>query len=429
MITSPSRLCRKIFSVALALCPILSLPADNWPQWRGPQGTGVSLEKNLPTRWSATENVRWSTSLPERGNSTPIVWGDRVFITQAIEKENRRTLMCFDRSNGKLLWQNGVTYAEKELTHDTNPQCSASPATGERRVFVSFGSAGLYCYDMDGKELWHRDLGKQTHIWGNAASPIIYKELCILNFGPGERTFLIAVNKTTGKTVWQHDEPGGASGEPKPGQAKPDWIGSWTTPVVAKINGRDELIMSYPGRACAFNPDDGKELWTCAGLNPLVYTSPLISDTIVVALGGYGGSALAVRAGGSGDVTATHRLWQIPKTRQRIGSGVISGDHIYILDDPGVAECIDLKTGKAVWEERLKGPGTKGDNWSSMVLADEKLFAINQSGDSFVLKANPRFEVVSTNSLHETTIASMAVSDSEIFIRTYKNLWCISNRK
>jgi outer membrane protein assembly factor BamB len=314
---------------------------------------------------------------------------------------------------------------EKEPTHETNPYCSASPATDGERVIASFASGGLYCYDFQGKEVWHRDLGPQRHIWGNAASPVIHGDLCILNFGPGERTFLITVDKRTGRTLWQVDEEGGNSGEKKLGQEKAVWTGSWTTPIITSVNGHEELIMSFPGRVCAFEPRTGKELWTCGGLNPLVYTSPLYADGVVVAMGGYTGSALAVKAGGRGDVTTTHRLWHTPKTKQRIGSGAIQENHVYILNDPGVAECIELRTGKVVWEERLKGPGAKSDNWSSMVLSGDKLYAINQSGDAFVLKAPPKFEVISTNSLGEPTMASMAMSTGQIFIRTYSALWCV----
>jgi outer membrane protein assembly factor BamB len=401
----------------------------NWPAWRGPDGNGVAHESKLPLRWSTNENIRWRAPLPDRGNSTPIVWKDSVFITQAIEKENRRTLMCFDRKTGKPRWQKGVTYSEKEVTHDTNPQCSASPVTDGERVAVSYASAGLYCYDLDGNELWHRDLGKQHHIWGNGASPVLYKDLCILNFGPGDRTFLIALDKKTGKTVWQVDEPGGHSGEPRPGDTnKPPWIGSWSTPIVIKENGSDRLIMSFPKRVASLDPKSGKEFWTCSGLNPLVYTSPLYDDGIVVAMGGFGGSALAVKTGGKGDVTETHRLWQQPRAKQRIGSGVIHDGHVYILNEPPIAECYDLKTGKLVADQRLKGPGPKGESWSSMVLVGEKLYVINQSGDTFVLKANPQMETLAVNSLGEFTNASLAPSDGEIFIRTHKSLWCVAEK-
>jgi outer membrane protein assembly factor BamB len=287
----------------------------------------------------------------------------------------------------------------------------------------------LYCYDFNGREQWHRDLGPQRHIWGNGASPVLHRDLCILNFGPGERTFLIALDKKTGRSVWQVNEPGGDSGEKKSEGSKPAWIGSWSTPVVENVQGREELILNWPNRVVAFEPKTGKEIWTCQGINPLVYTSPLYANGVVVAMGGFMGKALAVKADGAGDVTETHRLWLHPKTKQRIGSGVIAGDHTYILNDPGVAECHELQTGKLVWEERLKGPAPKSDNWSSLVLADGNLYAINQGGDAFVLKAAPRFETLATNSLGETAIASMAVSNGEIFIRTHQNLWCIGARK
>lgn len=391
--------------------------ADNWPQWRGPKGMGICAEKNLPTQWGTNQNIRWKIRLPEAGNSTPIIWGNRVFMTQAIGKQ--RMLMSLDRANGKMLWQSGVTNAEKEPTHSTNPDCSGSPMTDGERVIVSFGSSGLYCYDFTGKELWHRDLGKQLHMWGVSSSPVIHGNLCFLNFGPGERTFLIAVNKKTGETVWQHDEPGGAADK---------YIGSWSTPLLIKANGRDELILTFPERVAAFEPNFGRELWTCRGLNPLVYTSPIYADGIIVAMGGFNGSALAVKAGGSGDVTQTHRLWHLLKTKQRIGSAVVADGHIYILNDPGVAECFELRSGKLVWEERLKGPGAKADNWSSLVLAGDNLYAVNQGGDGFVFKASPKFQVVSTNTLGELVRASVAVSDGELFIRTYKNLWCVSEK-
>ncbi len=185
----------------------VGVQAANWPAWHGPSGSGVTPETDLPVRWSATENVRWKVPLPDRGNSSPIVWRNRVFITQAIEKENHLTVMCLNRADGRVLWQSTVTRSEKDPTHETNPYASASPVTDGERVIAWFGSAGIYCYDLNGKELWRRDLGKQSHQWGYAASPIIYGDLCFLNFGPGERTFLIALDKKTGKTVWKVDVP------------------------------------------------------------------------------------------------------------------------------------------------------------------------------------------------------------------------------
>jgi outer membrane protein assembly factor BamB len=413
-----------LFCCGLLLTSI-SAWAGQWPAWRGPEGTGVAHEENPPERWGTNRNVAWKAPLPEPGNSTPIVWNDRVFITQT--DGPRRMVMCFDRATGKALWQQGPTFARKELSHETNPQSSSSPVTDGERVIAWFGSAGLYCYDLKGKELWHRELGEQRHIWGYGSSPVIYRDVCILNFGPGDRSFLIALDKATGKTIWQLDESNGNSGEKKPGQEKESWIGSWSTPIIINSGAREEMILSWPRQVIALDPATGKQLWTCAGLNELAYTSPLYDreKKIVVAMGGFNGMALAVRAGGEGEVTPTHRLWHHPKTKQRIGSGVIHDGHIYILNDPGIAECFALESGKLVWQERLKGPAAKSDNWSSMVLAQGKLFAINQGGDAFVLRASPKFQPIATNSLRETTIASMAPSDGQIFIRTYENLWCI----
>jgi outer membrane protein assembly factor BamB len=414
---------RLIFS---ALLPLLSAQAANWPMWRGPNGDGTTTESGLPEKWSQTENVAWKVELPDRGNSTPVVWEDKVLITQAIEKIGKRLLLCFDRKTGKQLWEAGTTYNEPELTHATNPYCAASPATNGQQIVVFHASAGVFCYDMNGQELWKRtDLGKQHHIWGNGTSPVIAGDRVFLNFGPGAKTTLYAFDLKTGKTLWQHDEPGGASGE----GADKKWLGSWADPLFRKVGSRYELILSYPGRVASFDPAAGKQLWTCAGLNPLIYNSPLMTpENVVIAFGGYGGMGVAVKAGGEGDVTEK-RLWHLPKVSQRIGSGVIHEGHHYILSDGGIAECRDLKTGELIYAERLKGPGPTGQNWSSLVLsADGKCYAANQGGDCFVFKAGPKFELLATNSLGEKIIGSIAVCDGQLFIRGHKNLWCIGKR-
>jgi outer membrane protein assembly factor BamB len=405
--------------------------AADWPAWRGPTGIGVSTETDLPTKWSKTENVRWRIPLPEPGNSTPIVSEGRVFVTQAVG--DRRTLMCLDRADGKLLWQEGIVTGEKEPTHNTNPYCSASPVTDGQRVIASFASDGLFCYDFNGKELWRRtDLGRQIHIWGNGSSPVIHGDLCFLNFGPGETTYLLAVDKKTGENVWRKDEGTGygKSADPadKAKQQAATYIGSWTTPVLMEVEGRDQLLISWPRRLAAYDPQTGDELWTCTGLNPLAYTSPIYEDGIAVAMGGFNGMSIAVRAGGRGDITESRRLWHHPKTQQRIGSGVIKDGYIFIHNDPGIAECFELKTGELVWKERLKGVDPAGSNWSSIMLAGDNCYSISQGGDCFVFKASPKFKVVSVNSIGELTNASIIPSNGELFIRTHEALWCIGEK-
>lgn len=357
-----------------------------------------------------------------------MVWGQQVFVTQPVSPDQRRTLMCFDRSHGTLVWQAGTQWEEDDPTHKTNPLCSSSPVTDGERVIAWFGSAGLFCYDLNGKELWNRDLGIQKHIWGYGSSPVIRGDLCFLNFGPGERSFLIAVDKRTGETVWQHDEPINARGTAEAPFANADFYGSWSTPVFAEIDGQDQLIMSFPYRLCGFDPASGKELWTSNGTNALAYTSPLISDGVIVGMGGYSGMTLAVKSGGRGDITETHRLWRHPKTRQRIGSGVIHDGRIFIHNDPGIAECFDLKSGELVWQQRLTGSTGNNTNWSSVMLADGVCYTVTQGGDCFVFRASPEFDLIARNSLGEPSNSSIVASHGQLLIRTHQHLWCIGDR-
>ena len=398
-----------------------TLRADDWPAWRGPDGSGVCHEKDLPLKWSATENVVWKVALPDQGNSTPIIWKDRIFLTQATEKGKKRSTICFNKKDGSKRWEKTVEYADREPTHATNPYCSASPATDGERVVVFHGSAGLFCYDLDGNELWKRELGKCFHIWGNGASPIIYEDRVILNFGPGERTFLIALNKKTGDEIWKIDEKGG-----KEGNKGEDWIGSWSTPRVVTLANRLELIQCWPGVVKSYDPKSGDLLWSCKGLEKdkardrLVYTMPLVNSEVIVAMGGFNGAWMALKTGGKGDVTDSLRLWRHPNGPQRIGTGALVGDHVYVINDTGTAQCIEAKTGKILWTERV-GAGS----WGSMVLSQGKLYNTNLDGETVVLAAKPEFEVLARNPLKERTLASIAVSDGRLYIRTYKNLWCI----
>ncbi|MEW5978107.1 MAG: PQQ-binding-like beta-propeller repeat protein [Acidobacteriota bacterium] len=418
------------FLSVMVLLVAAGVQAGNWPSWRGPDGSGVTPETNLPLRWSATENVRWKATLPDRGNSSPIVWGDRVFLTQAIEKEHRLMVMCLNRADGRILWQSGPTHLEKAPTHPTNPYASASPVTDGERVIAWFGSAGVYCFDYNGKELWHRDLGEQNHQWGYAASPLIHEDYCFLNFGPGERTFLIALDKRTGRTIWKVDIPSVQPKERTDGFAgdRNGVVGSWSTPIVVAANGRAELIMSFPEQVRAFDPRTGKELWVCQGLNPLIYSSPIYGEGVIVAMGGFLGTTVAVKPGGNGNVTDTHRLWIRERNKNQLGTGVIHKGYFYVLDTPGIAECIELRTGKLIWQERVNGLGPTNESWSSMVLSGDKIYILNQSGDTIILRASPQFELIAVNSIGaELTNATLAVSEGQLYIRTHQNLWCIGN--
>ena len=431
--------------VLILVAAAISAPGANWPAWRGPEGSGVCQETNLPLTWSTNQNVRWSVPLPAPGNSTPIVWDDKVFVTQGIEKEHLRRVMCFRRSNGELLWQSGTVWAEKEQGTDMNPPCSPSPVTDGERVIAWFGSAGVYCYDLAGHELWRRDLGRQSHVWGYAASPVIYGDLVFLNFGPGPRCFVIAMEKKTGKTVWQQDIPpigpdakwedfGGTQEEWKQlGSPKvADVSGSCATPLLVHAGQRDELVVAFELRVLALAPRTGERLWLCPGPNTCAYGSPCFGDGLIyVTENGSRNIAMAIRPGGSGDVTATRRLWHFnpPASKTCIGSPVIYQGHVYQVTSGGAAQCLDLQTGKLVWDQRLAGSGTRNTSWSSVLVAGDRLYVPNQNADVFVLRVGTNFTGLATNSIGgEKMNASLAVSNGDIFLRTYNRLWCIAER-
>jgi len=408
--------------LAVALCTNLTLAA-NWPGWRGPTSDGHAPDKELPLTWSAKENVRWKVDLPGPGSSSPIVWGDRVFITQSLDKQGkRRAVMCFQKADGKLVWQKETAYPEVEPTHGTNPYCSATPVTDGKRVIASHGSAGMVCYDFDGKEMWRYDLGKLYHVWGTASSPILYGDLVILWCGPGERQFLLAVNKHNGKKVWRTDIPGGRFGK-----TQADWLGSWSTPIIPRIGDHDELIVGVPEKLKGFDPKTGAELWSCDGLGKLVYSSPVCSpEGIVVAFSGFYGPAMAVKAGGKGDVTKTHLLWHHTKGNQQcIGSPVLVGEHVYLIREPGQAQCFEIKSGKNLWDKHRAGDRT----WSSLVAGAGRLYIGNDAGEVHVLAASPRFQLLAKNVLSTGIIhGTIAIADGELFIRSHQHLWCISNK-
>lgn len=412
---------RCILLLALVVLETASFAAD-WPAWRGPTGQGFCEETNLPLTWSDKENVKWKVPLANQGNSTPVIWGDKIFLTQANTGGSQRSLLCFARKDGSQLWQKDVQYAEKERNWNESWYCNASPVLDGERVIVSFGSAGLYCYDFDGNELWKRtDLGHFEHSFGNGASPVLYGDLVIQWCGVNEkgRNYLLAADKKTGKTVWEKDQE----------------FGSWSTPLIAKVKGQDQLLVglardlkSAPedkyGYLHGFDPKNGNELWKCQGLNSYCYTSPLYADGVAVQLAGFNGSGMAVKLGGSGDITAD-RLWLHPKANQRVGSGILTGGHVYIVDENDVPHCYDVQTGEDKWQG-AKRPGSGAQMWGSMVHAEGKLYLLMRNGETIVFAASPTFEVLAVNKLSGgDTNSSLAISNGQIFVRTFKNLWCI----
>ena len=392
----------------------MNLSAANWPAWRGGDGDGLCTETNVPLRWSPTENIRWRTPLPEAGNSTPVVWNDHIFVTQNIG--SRRSLMCFGRARGDLLWTAGVEVTARERSWHENPYCSPSPVTDGQRVICWFGSGGVVAYDFAGQELWRLDLGRHDHQYGYGSSPVLYGDLCFLNFGPGEHEFVVALDKHTGRELWR-------AVSPAPGRN--DTLGTWSTPLLTTFAGRPQLVVALRDYLAALDPKTGNELWRCTGLGPQAKTSPVAGEGVVILSGDVQSAELAVKLGGEGDVTATHRLWRRFPARPRVSTGLILGRHYYGVRATGIMDCLQLDTGEVVWEERLRGPGGHGTCWSSPVLGAGRLYVMNQAGDTFVVQASPRYGILGVNSLGERANASVVISGGQVILRTHQALWCI----
>ncbi len=401
----------------------------DWEGFRGGKCAGMAEGGNWPVEWVPEKNVKWVAELPASGNGSPIVSKGKVFVCCAEDRKGHgRSVYCFDRASGKKLWVKTVRYEKEEPTHAQNPYCATTPAADGERVVVWHGSAGLYCYDYEGKELWNLDLGSFGHIWGYGSSPVIFGESVIVNCGPGARSFVVAVDKKSGKILWQTEEPGGADDTSAKTRG---WLGSWATPVIAKVGGQEQVLVAMPFHLNAYEPGSGKILWHCEGTGPLAYSDPMVAPdgNTIVAMAGYAGAAIGVKVGGnqemSGDVTAGNRLWRkTERIPQRIGTGVILGQYLYMVSEPGF-QCIDIATGEEKW--RHFGDGQRF--WSSLVGTADGLYATSQRGDTVVFAPNPKeFTLVGTNNIGEGTNATLAMSDGEIFLRTYTHLYCIGGK-
>lgn len=409
------------FSFSFSFLSLSLTQAADWPTWRGPNSLATlpAAAGEFPVEWTA-DDIVWQTPLPGPGNSSPIISGDRLFLTQATDNGKTRSLLCFDRKSGKILWQKSIQFDGDEATHKTNPYCASTPLTDGNAVYIWQGSAGFFAYDFDGNELWKRDLGAYDHIWGNAASPVFVGNLIIQHCGPGLDARIFALDKKSGETVWETDLPEAKSKEAK------QFKGSWATPLY--IEATQQLVIGLPKALTGFDAKTGKEIWRCGGLSDLCYTDALLGDGVLFYGCGYGGPAIGMRlpaAGETGDLTESHRLWVEPKNQQRIGSGVIVGDHIFILNAPGAAQCIEAKTGKVVWVERVGR-----ESWSSMLNIGGKLYVMDKNSDTHVLEPSTEFKVLAKNSLpkREHTNATHAFADGQIFIRTDENLYCIGQK-
>ncbi len=419
--------------------------AQNWPGWRG-DGKGISTEKNLPLKWSEQENVKWKTPIPGAGHSSPIVWGDRVFVTTAVAEDpnvesfrggvymggDRRKpdasgykfcLVCLDAGQGNILWSKVVAHEEpKTRRHTKNTYASETPVTDGRHVFASFGSAGLYCVDVEGNEVWQRDLGllRGQKGWGTGASPVLFRNTVIVNCDNDDESYIAAFDKTTGDPAWRTERNEGAS---------------WGTPFLFAARGRTTIVTNATKRLRGYDANTGELLWECAGGSMISVPSPVATQNLVFLSSGHSMSLLrqpiiAVRAEASDDITPARGetqsqgvAWSRTKGGPYVTSPIALGDYLYVPLDKGFLTCYEALTGKPVYGRQKLG--TRNAITASPVAGDGKIYVQTEDGECYVLKQGPEFEILAVNKLDEVFCASPAVSGGRLFLRGRKHLYCI----
>jgi outer membrane protein assembly factor BamB len=414
------RILPALIAVLIAVPAIL---ADNWPQWRGPDLNGVSKEKNLPTRWSAEENVAWRLALPGLSAATPAIWEDRIFLN--VSEGEQIYLWCVDKKQGSLLWKKLLR--GKNIQINKHNPSSPSPVTDGQHVFVLNAYGALRSFDFAGNEIWTRELwkdyGRFGLKFGYASSPLLYEDSLYIQVlqitEKNDPSYLLRIDKKTGKTLWKADIP-----------VTPDFKAeeAYSTPTLLKHGNRVELIVNGNDQVTGHDLNTGQELWRIGGLvtekNTLRQaSSPIVADGVIYAPSS-NRPLIALRPGGQGQLTSAHQLWS-SRNGPDVPSPVTDGKYFYIVDDKGIMRCLDAKTGQEIWgPQRLK----PGDYSASPVLADGKLYITSEEGLTSVVRAGPKFELLAENSLNDNCLSSPAISDGQIFIRTAKHLYCIGKR-
>ena len=385
--------------------------AKYWPRWRGPSGQGVATGGRYPDTWSPTDGVLWKTAVPGSGNSSPIVWGDRIFVTTAYDGGRRLSVLAFRRSDGSRLWETFAPQGRVDAAaHFKNGHASATPATDGERIYVSFGTRGLLALDFDGKILWHRDLGPTDTYHGTAGSLLLYKNRIILYQDQYTASFIAAFDARTGQRVWRTSR---------------DASVGWGTPIAVRVGDHDEIIVNGQRSVYAYDPDRGTELWRCGGTTYEVIPTPVVGYGMVFCASGRAGPTLAIRPGGRGDVTRTHLAWTSPRGSPFVPSPILYGEYLYTVNDmASIVTAFDAATGKVMWQGRLGVARREGFS-ASPVAVDGKLFFTNDDGETFVLRAGPTFDLLHVNRIGERTLASPALVDGRWYIRTDRHLAAI----
>lgn len=387
--------------------------AKNWPRWRGP-AQGVAADGDYPDRWSPTENVLWKVQVPGQGNSSPIIWQDRLFLTAHENQGKTRLVLCFDRQSGKLLWRCPAPQHLVEKAQGKNGWASGTPCTDGARVYAYFGTGGLFCCDMDGKQVWHVPYPKMDALHGMACSPLLLKDKVIIFQEHNPGGFIAAYDKLTGKELWK--------------TPRKETV-SWGSPIAVSVSGKEQIIVSSSMRVYGYDPDTGNEIWTCAGNLFEVIPTPVAGHDLLFCCSGRSGPTLAIRPEGArGDITKTNIAWKTIKGSPFVPSPLLYGAHLYTINDMlSVVSCFDARTGKQHWQERCGQPVKEGFS-ASPIGVNGKVFVTNDEGETYVLQNSDEFKLLHVNRLGEKTLASPALVDGRWHIRTQKHLWCLGKK-
>ncbi len=418
-----------MFKLLLFSWIVLTLPVsvlgNDWARFRGADGNAASPDAQVPLSWSATENVAWKAELPGHGSSSPVVYSDRIYLTSFTgygldpdmpgdRKDLRLHVLCFDTTDGRPLWDKSVAASdnEQEVTRRVADHgfATGTPVADESGVYSYFGVSGLVAYDHNGNLRWTALTGDKTAGFGSAASPILYRNLVIINASI-ESNKVLAFDRDSGKEVWKID----------------DVDKSWTTPIVGvSADGRDELIVSHKMSVRGFDPATGKELWTCSGIQDYVVPCVVVNDGIAYVLGGRKNQSMAIRLGGNGDVSDTHKIWET-NIGANVTSPIYHDGYLYWASDRGIANCLDAGSGESVYKERMK---TKERVYASSLLAGGRMYLTTRENGVFAIALGPKYKELAHNVFEGDDgmlNATPAVSGNALLFRTNRFLYCIKN--
>ncbi len=402
---------------------------DNWPQFRGPDGTGHSSARKLPLTWSETENVVWKTAIHDRGWSSPVIYGKQIWLTTASKDGRQLYALCIDKDTGKIIRDMKLfDVAEPQFAHSFNTYASPTPVIEQGRVYITFGSPGTAAIDTKTfKVIWQRRDFECNHFRGAGSSPIIFRDMLLMHFDGSDHQFVVALDKRTGKTIWRTDRSIDFQDLDKNGKpaAEGDLRKAFSTPHVVQLNGRWEMISLGAKAAYSYDPFTGKELWRVEERGQhSASTRPVIGHGMIFYPTGFSnGQLYAVRTGGNGLITDTHVAWRVKRGASNKPSILLIDDLIYMIGDTGIATCVEAKTGNVVWQQRIGGEYS-----ASPVYADGKIWMFSEEGKTTVIKPGRTFEKLAENNLEDGFLASPAITGKAFYLRTRTHLYRIEKK-